>query len=229
MATPTVALAPPHGEVDTLVARADGCDDADVPASRDPVDLLVVANDEFARRLRLVGPDDWPRPTPCSEWDVRALVNHVIGGHVRYQLMLHGASTDDVEATRTVDHLGHDALTSFVATADETVACFREEGAFDRIGHHAMGDRTGRELLSMRILDAAVHGWDLARAIGADEVLADEVIDFLLDYTADPAFGSLTSAFAAPGAVDPASTSRQETVLCRLGRRPAAVPPSGKL
>ena len=47
-----------------------GCNDADVTASRDSIELLVVANDEFARRLRLVGPDDWRRPTPCSEWDV---------------------------------------------------------------------------------------------------------------------------------------------------------------
>ena len=117
-----------------------------------------MANDAFARRLRLVEPADWRRPTPCSEWDVRALVNHVVGGNVRYQLLLHGAPTEQVKATRTVDHLGDDALASFVATADGVVANFQEDGALERIAHHATGDRTGRELLSMRILDAAIHG-----------------------------------------------------------------------
>jgi uncharacterized protein (TIGR03086 family) len=182
--------------------------------------LLVVANDEFARRLRLVEPDDWRRPTPCSEWDARALVNHVVGGNVRYQLLLHGAPTEQVEATRAVDHLGDDALVSFVATAEGVVACFHEDGALERIAHHATGDRTGRELLSMRILDAAIHGWDLARAIGADETLDDDVVAFLLAYTADLDLGPQQRAFALPDVDVPRQASPQDQLLHRLGRRP---------
>jgi hypothetical protein len=89
----------------------------DMTASRDHVELLMVANDEFAGRLRLVGPADWQRPTPCSKWDVRPLVNHVVGANVRYQLLLDRAPTEQVEATRDVDHLGNNSLGSFVATA----------------------------------------------------------------------------------------------------------------
>jgi len=145
-----------------------------------------VAHDEFARRLRLVGRDDWQRPTPCSEWDVRALVNHVVGADVRYRMLLRGAPTDQVEATRGADSLGNDAVAAFVTAADAVAACFAEEGAPDRVVHHVTGDRTGRQLLSMRILDVAIHAWDLARAIGADENLDDEVVAFLLAETADP-------------------------------------------
>jgi uncharacterized protein (TIGR03086 family) len=155
-----------------------------------------MANDEFARRLRLVGDDDWQRPTPCSDWDVRALVNHVVGANVRYELLLHGAPTEQVEATRTVDHLGHDALASFVATADVVVGCFHEDGALERIAHHATGDRTGRDLLSMRVLDAAIHGRDLAQAIGVDEAPCDDVVAFIFAYTADLGFGPQQNAFA---------------------------------
>ena len=180
----------------------------------------MVANDEFARRLRLVGPDDWRRPTPCSEWDVRALVNHVVGANVRYQLLLHGAPTEQVEATRTVDHLGDDALASFVATADRVVACFQEDGALECIAHHATGVRTGRELLSMRILDAAIHAWDLARAIGADETLDNDVVAFLLAYTADLDLGPQQRAFALPDADIPRNASPQDQLLHRLGRHP---------
>jgi uncharacterized protein (TIGR03086 family) len=203
-----------------VVGRVAGCDDAGVTASRDPIELLVVANEEFARRLGLVGAADWRRPTPCSEWDVRALVNHVVGANVRYQLLLHGASTEQVEATRGVDHLGDDALASFVVTADGVVACFHEDGALERIAHHATGDRTGRELLSMRVLDAAVHGWDLARAIGADEVLDEDVVAFLLAYTADRDAGSHGSAFAVAQGDVPSSASPQDQLLHRLGRHP---------
>jgi uncharacterized protein (TIGR03086 family) len=191
-----------------------------VTASRDPIELLVVANDEFARRLRLVGSDDWRRPTPCSEWEVRALVNHVVGANVRYELLLHGAPTEQVEAMRAVDHLGDDALASFVATADRVVACFHEDGALERIAHHASGDRTGRELLSMRILDAAIHGWDLARAIGADETVDDDVVAFLLVYTAGLDLGPQQRAFAFADAGVPRIASPQDQLLHRLGRHP---------
>jgi uncharacterized protein (TIGR03086 family) len=191
-----------------------------VARSTDPVELLVVAHCEFARRLRLVGPEDWRRPTPCSEWDVRALVEHVVGADVRYDLLLHGAPTHQVEATRAVDHLGDDALASFAAAAAAVVASFREDGALERVGHHVSGDRTGRELLSMRILDAAVHAWDLARAIGADESLDDELVAFLLASTADLDLGPQQRSFA-PARVDvPPDAPPQDQLLHRLGRHP---------
>lgn len=205
-----------------MSARVAGCNDADVSASRDPVEVLVMAHDEFAQRLRLVGPDDWWRPTPCSEWDVRALVNHVVGANLRYQLLLHGAPLEQVEATRTVDHLGDDALASFLATADAVVTCFHEDGALERIAHHATGDRTGRELLSMRVLDAEIHGWDLARAIGADETLCDDVVAFLLAYTADFDLGPQQRAFALADADVARNMSPQDQLLHRLGRHPTS-------
>jgi uncharacterized protein (TIGR03086 family) len=183
-----------------------------------PLQLLVVSNDAFARRLRLVQPDDWQRPTPCSEWDVRALVNHVVGANVRYQLLLHGAPTEQVEATRTVDHLGDDAVVSFVATADAVVACFREDGALERVAHHVTGDRTGQQLLSMRILDVAIHGWDLACAIGADQTLDTDVVAFLLAYTANLDLGQ--GAFGLAGTDAPHNAPPQDQLLYRLGRRP---------
>jgi uncharacterized protein (TIGR03086 family) len=203
-----------------LPAGAAGCNDADVAASRDPIELLVRANEEFARRLRLVGPEDWRRSTPCSAWDVRALVNHVVGANVRYQLLLNGAPVEQVEAMRTVDHLGDNVVASFVVTAVGVVACFREQGALERIAHHATGDRTGRELLSMRILDVAIHGWDLAHAIGADENLDDDVVAFLLGYVADLDLGSRQRAFALADAEVPRNASPRDRLLHQLGRRP---------
>jgi uncharacterized protein (TIGR03086 family) len=195
-------------------------DDADVTVSTDTLELLVVANDEFARRLSLVGADDWPRPTPCSEWDVRALVNHVVGACVRHRMLLHGARTHEVEATRDADHLGPDPVGAFAAAADAVVAGFRENGALERVVHHAAGDRTGRELLSMRVLDSAVHAWDLARAIAADEALDHDVVAFLLACTADLDLGPPQRAFARPDDDVAGDASPQDQLLHRLGRHP---------
>jgi hypothetical protein len=78
-------------------------------------------------------------------------------------MLLHGATTDEVEATRAVDHLGDDPVASFVATAAELKEAFGEPGAMARTAYHRAGGRTGAQLLGMRVLDVAVHTWDLAR------------------------------------------------------------------
>ena len=143
-------------------------------------EALAAANAEFERRLRLVTPDDWHRPTPCTEWDVRDLVNHVIGGNRRHTMLLRGAGPEEVDATRTQDHLGTDAVVEFLATAAVLLTEFRMSGALSRIVCHPIGERTGRELLGMRILDVTVHAWDLSCGIDADRALDPTLVQHAL-------------------------------------------------
>src|SRR5262245_27044011 len=123
------------------------------------LDLMSRADDGFVQRIALVRTDQWTAPTPCTEWDVRALVNHVVGAKHRYTMLLHGAATDEVEATRAVDHLGDDPVASFAAAAAGLQAAFGEPGALARTAHHRTGERTGAQLLGMQVLDIAVHTW----------------------------------------------------------------------
>jgi uncharacterized protein (TIGR03086 family) len=183
------------------------------------LELLALADAELQRRLQLVEPNDWTRQTPCTEWDVRALVNHVIGGNVRYEMLLHGAPAVEVDATRARDHLGDDPVAAFAATGAVMRAAFAEPGALDRLAHHPIGDRTGRELFAMRILDLTVHGWDLAQALGVDDELDAGLVAYAL--TEAPAMVTAPGqrSFASPIAGD-GDRSPQEQLLRLLGRQP---------
>jgi uncharacterized protein (TIGR03086 family) len=184
------------------------------------LDLLSRADDGFALRLALVGPGQWAAPTPCTEWDVRALVNHVVGANRRYTMLLHGATTDEAEAIRAADHLGDDPVASFAATAAELKAAFAEPSAMARTAYHPAGERTGAQLLEMRVLDIAVHTWDLARAIGADESLDPDVVAFALTLQDTFDAGRQRGAFAPPPGKTPADSSAQARLLYLAGRRP---------
>jgi uncharacterized protein (TIGR03086 family) len=185
------------------------------------IDLLGQAGDGFAHRLERVRPHQWTLPTPCTEWDIRALVNHVVGANRRYTMLLHGAPADEVDATRHLDHLGGDAVASFVATARELNSAFREPGALARTATHPAGARTGAQLLGMRVLDVAVHTWDLARAIGADESLDPDVVAFSLTMQNVFDSGRQRGVFAQPpGNGTRASDTAQARLLHLSGRRP---------
>ena len=170
------------------------------------LDLLSRADDGFTQRLALVRPDQWAAQTPCTEWDVRALVNHVVGANRRYTMLLHGAATDEVA--------------SFVATAAELEAAFGEPGAMARTAYHRAGERTGAQLLEMRVLDVAVHTWDLARAIRAGESLDPDVVAFALTLQDTFDAGRQRGAFAPPPGKTPADGSAQARLLYLSGRRP---------
>lgn len=181
---------------------------------------LSRGNAAFDRRLRFVGADDWPRPTPCSEWDVHALVNHVIGGNRRYTMLLHGASVESVNRTRTEDHLGADPVAAFTNTASDLAAAFREDGALTRIVHHpVVGDRSGADLLAMRVLDVTVHAWDLARALDVDDTLAPEAVEFALTHAEVIEAGREHGSFATPNGT-PIASSPQARLLHLAGRSP---------
>jgi uncharacterized protein (TIGR03086 family) len=184
-------------------------------------EALETSRAEFERRLPLIGDADWTHPTPCSEWDVRALVNHVIGGCRRYTLLLHGASAAETNGLRALDHIAGDAPGSFRAAADEMMAAFAEPDALSRTVHHPAGDRPGFVLAGMRVVDFAIHGWDLARAIGVDETLNPDLVEWswavLTGMGAELSQGGY---FQAPSGDAPAGATAQDRLLHLTGRSP---------
>jgi len=175
---------------------------------------------EFRRVLAGVGGEHWGLATPCEDWDVRELVNHVLGGNVRYTMLLHGATPEAVNATRSVDHIGSDALSSMDASAGEVVGAFKEPDALERTVHHPAGDRSGLDLLWLRVAEWTIHAWDLARAIGGDERLDPELVDSLLRRLSEHGTGLETGGyFTAPGDV-PGDVDTQARLLLMVGRRP---------
>jgi uncharacterized protein (TIGR03086 family) len=183
----------------------------------DGYDALDRATAGFRSGLVAVTDDDWDVATPNPGWTVRDLVNHVVGGNRRYVLLLGGAATAEVERLRDVDHLGSDPVGAFDRTSAAVMAVFREPGALQRTVHHRKGDRTGDELLTMRILEHALHGWDLATAIGADTRIAPSVVSVLLDRVT-PDLLARSGYPPAPEAAAEPDASPQQRLLDLTGR-----------
>lgn len=147
------------------------------------IDALKAANSEFESRLREVGPEHWARPTPCPEWDVRALVNHVLLGTRMSIQVLAGMPREEVIAGLDDDLLSNDAdpIADFVDLADQMVAGFTGPTGLEGTVAHPAGDFPRSVFIGFRVADGAVHAWDLGRAIDTSTTLDPELVQFLWD------------------------------------------------
>jgi uncharacterized protein (TIGR03086 family) len=188
----------------------------------EPFEALDVATEEAGRRVREIRPDQWDLPTPCADWTVRLLVDHLVRGNTMSVMLLDGASLDEVFAMfRTADP-DADLVAGYAETVALQNAAFRRPGALDRTVHHPMGDIPATLLLHFRTGDAALHAWDLARAIGADEHLDPELTRRIYDVMlpmADAMSGSGAFGDGPSGAVTDAAPV-QTRLLDLAGRRP---------
>jgi uncharacterized protein (TIGR03086 family) len=182
----------------------------------------------FARLLRGVGPAQWDQRTPCPEWTVRNLVNHMAAGNLNYVGLVHGATAAEFLARRDTDVLGTDPVGVFAGSVRACAAAFAEPGALDRLVDYPFGTVTGRQALAVRTADSVIHTWDLARAIGADERLDPELVAWLDDHVAEiyaglpemPVSARTTNGFFAPARMPGADATQQDRLLLLMGRTP---------
>lgn len=185
----------------------------------DLVELFERAVTRFGGQVAVIG-DRWTAATPATEWDVRALVNHVLSEDLWAPPLLSGATLVEVGDRFEGDQLGNDPEAAWTAAAAPAVAAVTEPGALDRTVHVSFGDISAREYVSQLVCDHVIHGWDLARAIGAVELIDDELVDFAYDYLAPQVEGWRSAGAFGPEVEVPAGAGRQAELLGLTGRNP---------
>ena len=139
-------------------------------------------------------------PTPCSEWDVRALINHVTS--VVARMRFSAARAAATPALEDEDFVANDPGPIFQRVAAATLAAWSEPGALD-----------GTCVLP--------NGWDLAVATGQDATidpaLAGAALEFSQGFVTDELRGP-GRPFRAPVA-PPVGASPTDELVAFLGRR----------
>jgi uncharacterized protein (TIGR03086 family) len=151
-----------------------------------PVTPLAEALGEYSALVRGVPDDRWQTPTPCSEWTVRDLVNHMTGGNLFVSSLLDGAERpgpEEMARRRTADFLGADPVASFDASADVLIEAFSRPGALVRVLSMPIGTVPGAAVAGLRLTETVVHGWDLATATEQPIPFSDQAVDAALTFT----------------------------------------------
>lgn len=122
-------------------------------------------------------PGQLGRPTPCAEWDVRALLNHVIGNNDLYAAGASGLPIDWDERAR--DRVGDDALAAYDRSAAAATSAFAAADPSTEISF-PFGVLPAQHAVAVHFVDILVHGWDLAVATGQDPALPDDLAEAAL-------------------------------------------------
>jgi uncharacterized protein (TIGR03086 family) len=187
-------------------------------------DLLALFNQglaEFGVRVHRVGPDQWTGSTPCSEWNTNALVDHLIDEQLWVPPLMSGHDLGTAEAIVKSEKrtLGGDRVAAWDAAALGSKRAFGDTGALDRDVALSRGPTPATDYLNEMLFDAIVHSWDLGRAVGYPEPLANELVQYALSGV--QSFGDLsaTGLFAQPVAVS-GDASAEDRLVALTGRNP---------
>ncbi|MFD7612018.1 TIGR03086 family metal-binding protein [Streptomyces sp. NPDC059828] len=129
-------------------------------------DLLAATTARAMPVVRGVEADDLAAPTPCADYDVRDLVNHLLHVIVNFQALAAKQDSDFSATPDRVSAAGEDTgwKELFTRESDRLVAAWAapgaEEGSTGTLGLPA------RTVGHMVLGDLTVHIWDLARATG---------------------------------------------------------------
>ena len=182
----------------------------------------------FDTVIRQVQADQWANPTPCPEWDVRALVNHVVGEDRWVPPLLAGLTIAEVGGTLAGDLVGDDPQSAWNRArheAEEAVSATPD----DQTVALSAGPTPLAEYLWQLAADHLIHAWDLATASGVELVFDDDLAAAVEDWftTWEDRYreaGVIGPRVAVSGELVPDGASRQHRLLAAFGRGAAGRP-----
>ena len=148
--------------------------------------------------------------TPCEEWTVRELLNHMLATQ---QYFVGAAQGKDVSppGPNPPELLGDDPLADFARARSETLSVYGEEGVVDRTG----------PALGIAFSDQLLHGWDVATATGQDASMPEDLAVAAYEMIHGRFTDEQRKGVFGPELPAPADASPQQKLLAYSGRNPA--------
>jgi uncharacterized protein (TIGR03086 family) len=149
--------------------------------------------------------------TPCDDWDVRSLMNHMLDTQHYFVSTAQGNDASP-PSPHPPELLGDDPVTDFEHARSETLSTFGEKGVIDKTGPS----------LGIAFSDQLLHGWDLARATGQDATMPDGLPEAAYEVIHGKFTDEQRKGIFKPEVTVAADASAQDKLLAYTGRKPAS-------
>jgi uncharacterized protein (TIGR03086 family) len=173
--------------------------------------------------------NDLHLPTPCAGWNLADLLAHMTVQHHGFAAAARGKGDDLAiwEPTTVADAVVADPAGTYAAAAADLLDAFGADGVLDAsfaLPEFGSGATfPGVMAIGFHLVDYAVHGWDVARTIGAPFELPAEVISAVLPLALAVPNGEFRESEGSPfkqAIVRNEAASDLDRLLLHLGRSP---------
>jgi uncharacterized protein (TIGR03086 family) len=171
----------------------------------------------FGSRVAMIRDDQWGDQTPCTDWDVRQLVRHLVYENLWTAPLMGGATLSQVGNRFEGDILGDDPKAAWAQSAADATEAVQQVD-LDNLVDLSRGPTPARQYVIELWMDHLIHGWDLSRAIGADERLDPDMVEALYGLIAPFEDGLKASGLFGPKVDPPEGADLQTKLLAVVGR-----------
>ncbi len=179
----------------------------------DPIKTYEEAAKRTRRIVQRVKADQLTKPTPCTELNVQALMDHVIGAFGYVSGTIAGTKSGGDSAGKTTIQKYDEGVAGLLKAA-------KAPGALEKKVQGPGGEMTGAQMVFMGFMEALIHGWDLAKATGQDTKMDSKLAEIGLNVAKPIAEGARTAKAFGPEVKVPATASTQDKLLGLTGRKP---------
>ncbi|MDH3192844.1 MAG: TIGR03086 family metal-binding protein [Acidimicrobiia bacterium] len=164
-----------------------------------------------------ITPDQLELPTPCTDWDVRALGNHLTG-FLPYSA--NAARKGPALEGEAPDFTAEGWSDTFSGLAADLVAAWSEDGVMEGETAFGPGMLPAEYAAGITLMELTVHGWDLAKATGQELVLDPATAELAAQVTAQAAAGGKDTGLFGPPVEAAEHFDEFQKSLAASGRTP---------
>ncbi|WP_405600121.1 TIGR03086 family metal-binding protein [Streptomyces sp. NBC_01410] len=151
--------------------------------SKNPVTAFTGIVDTVAQLVEAVAEDQWTAPTPCSDWNVSQLVDHLVTGQrVFTDVMAEQPTSQGPEQPAGTESTPASLKAAVRESAGALAAAFARPGALERTVQAPIGEVPGPVALHLQTVEHLVHGWDLAQATGQKALFDDTAVEREIEF-----------------------------------------------
>ena len=149
-------------------------------------------------------------PTPCDDWDVATLMNHMLDTQ-RYFVGAARGEGASPPSPNPPQLIGADPVSDFDAVRTEVLNAYRVPGVIENTGAS----------LGIAFSDQLLHGWDLAKATAQDATMPEGLPEAAFEMIHGRFTDAQREGIFRPEVKVPANASAQDKLLAYTGRDPS--------
>lgn len=184
-----------------------------------PIELYEGARDYMIPIIGGVQASQLSGSTPCTEWNVKQLINHnLLVAEWIHRTLTGGEGVDPFAVDADLPEEGGEA--AFAAVTNKVLDAIKAPGMLEKVITTPFGEMPAGNFLMFPFGDILIHKWDLAKATNLDTAMDSSMADACFQVMSPMLQGNREGGFFGPEVTVPIDASDRDKLLGLCGRNP---------